>query len=113
MFLLFADQEGGGKTIVLPSPRYRGRLSQPHIIAVAAAVIFPERGQPKELLEVIPGGNYYPLAALPPVIFDRFQSFKIFLKGMDIGVIKIPVDLMPLVQEGFKGIGSAGRAADM
>jgi hypothetical protein len=67
----------------------------------------------QELLEEI----FIPIDHLQPnflrVLFQRVESFLVFLVRMDVGIEKISNRLFPIFSDSFKGIDRAVHTTDM
>ena len=113
VFLLLADQQGSGEGVIFALSRHQGGLFQTLVITEAAALALPEGDPPEELLEIVAGGlDHFPRGSSRQ-LFHPFPPPEVLGEGMDIGVIKISVDLVPLSLQYLERIGGARPAADM
>jgi hypothetical protein len=113
VLLLLADQKGGGEGVIFTLFRHQCRLSQSLVITEAAALALPKDHPAEELRKIIPRREDHSFRDCGREFLDPFPPEEILRKGVNIRVVEIPIDRMPLPLQYFKGVGSAGTATDM
>lgn len=111
MLLKFAVKQGGGKVVEFAAFGHQGGGSQPVMVAVNAAILFPVNNVLNKSFQVVTILVDHPQINLAGIGLQGLLASETLRVWMDVVPVKKPHDFQATGPEGFNGVDGAGCAA--